>query len=111
MGKALGSVEKMDDEFELGDMGETPLLLELNGPEIRGRRSLVTPASIGVKSEDDPRGKNERCDAGTLRTSGVVSKDTVDDEGPAFRATIAASRLSFLNLLALLTGTFSVFRR
>jgi len=111
MGKALGSVEKIDDEFELGGMGNKPLLLEFNGPESRGRRKSVATASAGEVSEVDPLGKNERCEAGTLRISGMDSRDAVDEDEPVFWASIGASRLSFFSLPALSTGTFSDFRR
>ena len=84
MGKALGSVEKIYDEFELEGMGNNPLLLELNGPEIRGRRTSVATVSTGVGSDVDPWGKNERREAGTLRISGTDSRDTVDDDEPVF---------------------------
>lgn len=81
-GKALGSVEKMDNAFELGNRCECPLLPEFDGPEIRGRWALVTTASTEEMSEADPWGKNERCEAGTLRTSGMASRDAIDDEEP-----------------------------
>lgn len=85
IGKALGNVEKMDDEFELVEIGDNALLFEFNGPEIRGRWGLVTTASSGEPFEGDPWGKNERCEAGTLRMSGIVSRDAVDDDDePAF---------------------------
>jgi hypothetical protein len=37
IGKALGNVEKIDDEFELVELGDSALLLEFSGPEIGGR--------------------------------------------------------------------------
>ena len=80
MGKALGRVEKMDDEFVLGDTNDDPPELELNG--MRGVRALVTAVSMGETSEGGPWGKNERCDAGTLRTSGMVSNVEDDAFGP-----------------------------
>ena len=70
MGNALGSVEKMNDEFVLGGVGNDPLPLELNCLEMRGRRAL----SMGETSEGDPWGKNERREAGILRISGMVSR-------------------------------------
>jgi hypothetical protein len=111
MGKAFGSVEKMDDEFELERMGNNPLLLDLDGPEIWGRRASVATVSTGGTSEVDALGKNERCEAGTLRISGVDSRDVVDDDEPVSWTSVGASKLSFLNFLALSTGMFSVFRR
>jgi len=75
IGKALGSVEKMDDEFGLGDRDDSPLL-----PGMRGRRASVTTVSTGGTSEGIPWGKNERCEAGILRTSGRAWRDAVDDE-------------------------------
>jgi hypothetical protein len=79
MGKVLGSVEKMEDEFELGDMGDSPLLLEFNDPEIRGRRTVATTVSTEETPEGDPWGKNDRREAGTLRTSDMASRDVFDD--------------------------------
>jgi hypothetical protein len=80
IGKALGSVEKMDDEYELEGMGKDPLLLEFNGPKSLGRRASVTTVSTRGASEVDPWGKNERREAGTLRISGMDSRDAVDDD-------------------------------
>ena len=77
IGKALGSVEKMDDAFGLGDKGNSPL-----PPNVRGRRVLVATVSTRETSEGIPWGKNERCEAGILRTSGRTSRDAVDDEEP-----------------------------
>lgn len=108
MGKAFGSVEKIEDKFELEGTGSNPPLLEFNGPEIWGRRASVV---TGGASEVDPWGKKERREAGTLRISGVDSRDTVGDDEPVSRASIGAPRLSFFNLLALSTGMFSAFRR
>ena len=79
-GKALGSAEKMDSAFELGNGCECPLLPEFDGPEIRGRCALVTTVSSEETSEADPWGKNERCEAGTLRASSMASRDAIDDE-------------------------------
>lgn len=73
IGKALGSVEKMDDGFGLGDV---------DCPGMRGRRVPITTVSAGEASEGVPWGKNERFETGILRTSGGVSRDAVDDEGP-----------------------------
>ena len=82
IGKALGNVEKIDDELlELGEICDCALLFESNRPEIRGRWTLVTTVSTEGSSEGDPWGKNERCDAGILRTSGVVSRDAVEEGG------------------------------
>ena len=99
----------MDDEFVLGDMNNDPPELELN--EVRGGWVLVTIVSMGKASEGDPWGKNERWEAGTLRISGMVSKGLVDDDGSVPRTSEGTSTLSCFSLLALLTGTFSDFRR
>ena len=80
IGKALGSVEKIDDEYVFGDMDNEPLPLELNCREMRGRRESVTTVSTGGTSEGDPWGKKERCEAGTLRISEVISRGLVDDD-------------------------------
>jgi len=84
MGNAFGSVEKIDDEFELEGMENNPLLFEFNRPEIFGRRGSVATVSTGGASEVDPWGKNERRETGTLRISGMDSRDAVDDDEPAF---------------------------
>lgn len=84
MGKALGSVEKIDDEFENEGIDDDPLLLEFNGPDIWGRRASVATVSTRKASVVDPWGKKERREAGTLRMSGMDSRDAVDEEEPAF---------------------------
>lgn len=81
MGKALGNVEKIDDELELEELGGSALLFEFNRSEIRGRWALATTPLTEGTSECDPWGKNERCEAGILRTSGMVSRDAVEDDG------------------------------
>lgn len=80
IGKALGSVENMDDEFGLEYISDNPLPPEVDCPDMRGRWVPATAISTGGTSEGDPWGKNERWEAGILRMSGAASRDAVDDE-------------------------------
>ena len=54
IGNALGSVEKMDDEFGFGGKGGNPLPSRVVRPDVRGRRPLVTIGSMEETSEGDP---------------------------------------------------------
>lgn len=55
IGKALGSVEKMDDEFEPVDVDDNTLPPELDCPGVRGGRGLVIDVvSTEGTSESDP---------------------------------------------------------
>lgn len=54
IGKARGSVEKIDDGFGFGDSVGDPRLVESSPPEMRGRRAMVTTVLAGEASEGDP---------------------------------------------------------
>ena len=72
----------MDDEFELEGVCDSPPSPELNCPEMWERRALVTAVSASETSDGGSWGKNERCEAGILRISGIASRDAVDEDGP-----------------------------